>query len=163
MDSGAVGWLIKTADKNFWRVEGYMTRSDLVQDGYACYLKVVENYKGKAKNKAHLMSLFKTTFTNHIHDLANKRRKHMLSASLEGENIDLPLNQHEGFLWENAPPLIQQLFDTVAAHPNRANWKQKRKANGTRETTTEWLSRIMGGVTLPDEFHLLVREHVLNR
>lgn len=160
MDKGAVGWLVKTAGENFWRVEGFMTRDDLVQEGYICYFKVAGRYKKTATGKAHLMSLFKTTYLNRITDLANERRKHIHAVSLEAEHLEIPLNESRPFLWEGAPFLIQQLFDAVHEHPHRANWKPKVR-NGKTETTAEWLGRIMGGVTLPPEFHLEVRAYVL--
>lgn len=159
MDSGAVGWLIRTAERNYWRVEGYCTQADLVQDGYFCYLKIAERYRGK--NKAHVMALFKTAFNNHLHDLSNARRKHIACATLDGSELDIPLNPYTGFVWEDAPALIQKLFDAVAEHPHRANWKPRRTAAGVRETTTEWLSRSMGGIELPEDFHLMVREYVI--
>lgn len=158
MDSGAVGWLLKTAEANYWRVDGFYLKSDLIQDGYICYLKVAERYK--SKSKAHLMALFKTTYINHITDLANARRKHAMCVTLDGDALSIPLAQPRAHVWEDAPELIQQLFDAVAEYPHRAKWKPKRRANGTRETTTEWLSRIMGGVPLPTDFHLQVREYV---
>lgn len=159
MDKGAVGWLIKTANENYWRVEGFCTRDDLIQDGYVCYLKIAERYK--KKNKAHTMALFKTAYFNHIHDLSNARRKHVHAVALDKEHLEIPLNEHQPFLWEGAPVLIQQLFDAVAEHPHRANWKPKVRANGTTETMAEWLGRVMGGVKLPEEFHLEVRGYIL--
>lgn len=161
MDKGAVGWLIKKVDSEYWKVEGLCDKSDLIQDGYLCYYKVASKY-GK-KSPAHLMALFKTAFNNHLIDVAAQRKRN-LAVSLEGD-IGFSLDSFEAeesqpFVWENAPALIQMLFDTVAKHPHRARFAPKRYADGSRETTNAWLSRVMGGVELPHNFHLQLRAYI---
>jgi hypothetical protein len=161
MDKGAVGWLVKTVDAEYWKVSGFYDKSDLIQDGYLCYYRVANKY-GK-RSPAHTMALFKTAFRNHIIDLAAQRRRN-LAVSLESD-IGISLDGFEAseaqpFVWENAPELIQMLFDAVAAHPHRVRFAPKRYADGTREPTNVWLGRIMGGVELPRNFHLQLRAYI---
>lgn len=74
MDEGAAAWLQRTAAKNLWRVPDYYELDDLVSDGMECWVKVTQRYSN-VKSAAHLMALFKTTFTNHVHDLARKKMR----------------------------------------------------------------------------------------
>lgn len=85
MDDSAQRWVVKTARKNFWRVQQWYELDDLIQDGYMWWCFVVNKYHDSAyercagsKNiedsvKQLLMSLFMRTYTNHIHDLSKSR------------------------------------------------------------------------------------------
>ncbi len=71
-DNGTFGWIAKTAVKNHWRVASWMDVDDLIQDGYEWYFKTRRNYPD-VREDAHAMSLFKTSYTNYLHDLSKKR------------------------------------------------------------------------------------------
>jgi len=66
-------WMVKVAHSQFWRVASWYELDDLLQDGFLCHAKVVSRYP-HVYNPAHLGKLFQTTFLNHIHTLATKRR-----------------------------------------------------------------------------------------
>lgn len=82
MDDGARGWLFRTAAKNYWRLASWYDLDDLIQDGYVCYCKVLSRYPD-ATDAPHRMALFKRTYLNWIHDLANKRTKSVQEVSYE--------------------------------------------------------------------------------
>lgn len=82
MDEGLRRWIVSYARQNQWRVPGWMTLGDLVQEGYICYMKVLRhpNYSGLARrqnpskeNRRVFMSLVKKSFVNYIHDLSNEK------------------------------------------------------------------------------------------
>lgn len=82
LDAGMEGFIVNTAQKEFWRVAGWYELEDLIQDGYMCYYKCKDRY-GVLSVKNHptkgdikwMMALVKTTFNNHIrHKLAGKVR-----------------------------------------------------------------------------------------
>ena len=76
LDEGAVAWTYKIARKNMWRVCSWYDLDDLVQDGYLHFFRVARKYDN-VRSPAHIMSLFKVTYTNHIHDLSKKRTKEL--------------------------------------------------------------------------------------
>jgi hypothetical protein len=78
MDNGARHWLLRTAKLNLWRVATFYDLSDLIQDGCLVWCKVTSKYErqaGTTLKRAHLMALFKRSYMNHLHDLANERTK----------------------------------------------------------------------------------------
>lgn len=62
------------AFRNYWRVARMYEPEDLIQDGYMIYAKCRQHYQSSREvtERRHFMALFKTSFTNHIHDLAKK-------------------------------------------------------------------------------------------
>lgn len=73
MDNGMETWMKRTAQKNLWRVAGWLDIEDLLQEGYAAWVKTREYYGDTVKNRSHFMALFKTIYGNRINDLANSR------------------------------------------------------------------------------------------
>jgi hypothetical protein len=80
MDIGLERWIRAYATMNLWRAPPWMSKADLIQEGYFCYMKVVRTYPGLAKrkqptpnNRKVFMALVKTAFTKHVIDLANWR------------------------------------------------------------------------------------------
>ena len=74
MDDGAKFWMLKYAKQNLWRVPDWYEIDDLIQDGFLHYQRIAKKYR-KVKTPAHIMALFKRTYTNHIHDLSGRRTK----------------------------------------------------------------------------------------
>lgn len=74
MDEGARRWLAKAVRKNYWRVSAWYELEDLLQEGYEVYYYVVRHYP-RAKDRPHLMALFKLAFTSRINDLATRRTR----------------------------------------------------------------------------------------
>lgn len=82
LDAAMRGWIVNFSKDNFWRVEQWYEFEDLVQDGYMCYAKCRQYYNhisnlrhpGQSERRQ-FMRLVQTTFTNHIHKLANRRTR----------------------------------------------------------------------------------------
>lgn len=75
MEQTVYGWIIKTARKNIWRVNAWYDLEDLIQDGVMWYYMTEKRYSKTVKSRSHMMALFKTSFQNYIHDLANPKRQ----------------------------------------------------------------------------------------
>jgi len=153
MDDGARLWMFKHAQKNFWRVSRFYEFDDLVQDGYMCYAICVNRYKD-IKTPEHLMSLFKITYINHIHDLATKQ-----SICAEQPVADLPPQLAErladlvgaedvavlSLMMKQAPEPIKQVLQLFQ---NEEKLKILRSAfrerEGGRETFNERLCKLIG-------------------
>jgi DNA-directed RNA polymerase specialized sigma24 family protein len=147
MDQGVRGWILKTARENLWRVSGHIEIDDLVQDGFMFWHRIVTRYPNVTETK-HRMSLFKTAFTNHIHDLS--KRKTRLDVVPEAD-IDVPIeHMREGedpsqdpdlsFIIKQLPPAIMRVLTRMMERENPYRLRLDR----TRETTNERLCRIAG-------------------
>lgn len=148
MDRGVRGWIINTTKLNYWRVAGFYEFDDLVQDGYLHYHRVIAKYSN-VKQPAQLMALFKTCFTNHIHDIAKQRTKR------EHDNIDstarVSIDQASHYLWQHPdtnenlatmPLSLRSLIRALQSDPRVR--KPCRRWLDHRETTNEKLCRIVG-------------------
>jgi len=153
LDDSARGWLLRTARKNLWRVHRWYDFDDLVSDGVLCWQIVVTRYAQVSERK-HLMSLFKTTYLNHIHQLANKRT--LQSAELVDTDL-LPfceLGQRDDMMEiaQSATPALRRCLSVVMEQPERLRQPYRRRLNGHRETVNERLCRFAG--VDPKKFNL---------
>jgi hypothetical protein len=96
-DSGMQGWIKTKARQEYWRVSRWYELSDLIQDGYLCYLKCRNKYALSPPDpgaqdlftsnpsdgqRRHFMALVKTTYFNHIMTLSSE-----FASSAVEENI----------------------------------------------------------------------------
>jgi hypothetical protein len=147
MDQGVRGWIYKTAKENLWRVSGHIDFADLIQDGYLFWHRITIKYPNVTATK-HRMALFKTAFTNHIHDLSKKKsRLDLVTESdldtpmdvmLEGE--DPNADPDHTFIFRELPPAIMRALSRAleGTSPYRL------RLDHTRETTNERLCRFAG-------------------
>lgn len=147
MDQGVRGWIYKTARENLWRVSGHIEFSDLVQDGFMFWHRICVRYPNVTETK-HRMGLFKTSFTNHIHDLSKKKSRLDLvtesdldtpiESMLEGE--DPGADPDLAFIIRELPPAIMRTL----ARCIESNSPFRLRLDHTRETTNERLCRFAG-------------------
>ena len=167
MDAGAKGWLLKTIRANFWRVATYYDFEDLVQEGYWIYYKIVARYT-EVKTKSQLMALFKVSFINHLHTLANKRTQageillcDILYEETETwflEKITPPQPDASLFnhLLLNAPEPVKKVLLLFSSESSLKKLRREYKINrrGHRETFNERLCKLTGqdpkAVDLPE-------------
>lgn len=147
MDQGVRGWIFKTARENLWRVSGHIELGDLVQDGFLFWHRIVLRYPNVTETK-HRMALFKTSFTNHIHDLSKKKSRLELVAE---SDLDVPMDalidgEDPGadpdiaFIVRELPPaLMRMLMRLLEGDP-----PYRRRLDWSRETTNERLCRFAG-------------------
>ena len=138
-------WMIKTARKNLWRMSHWYDLDELIADGMLCW-QIVESKYPKT-NKPHRDSLFRTTFTNHIHRLANK--KSIMVAETAVDHPEALSNQEcqeaelRRFILENATPMLRHCLAAILDKPEllaQAHIKHGKH----RETTNEYLCRLAG-------------------
>src|ERR1043166_3753056 len=71
------GWLHRDYRKNGWRMRSW-TDEDYIQEGLCLYLAIEKHYSKTRGERApvtepkHLMALFKTSWSNHVHDKSRK-------------------------------------------------------------------------------------------
>lgn len=175
MDAGARAWLLKTAKINYWRVADWIEFDDLVNDGFVCWARVVARYEratGRVRRRSHLMSLFKRTYSNHIHDLSKGKTRQPVEVKItdiavrsnrgvgiprhiredQGEMLswnylDVPgdLFEYERLIIE-APPILKNLLTVLLQDGPSATLRAAYRVarTGERETTNERLCRLIG-------------------
>lgn len=147
MDRGVRGWIFKTAKENLWRVSGHIDFADLIQDGYLHWHRICIKYPNVTK-QSHRMALFKTAFTNHIHDLSKKKSRLELVAECE---LDTPLDvmlegedpgadPDHAFIFAQLPPTLMRALSRVIDGTS----PYRHRLDHTRETTNERLCRFAG-------------------
>lgn len=147
MDQGARLWIIKTARANLWRVSGHIDLDDLVQDGMYFWVRIVTRYPN-VTHPPHRMALFKTAFTNHIHDLSkSKSRLDVVNESDLGVDMDVIIEGDDpsqdpdlAFLISQLPPAIMRVFTRM--YYGDAPFRHR--LDGTRETCNQRACRIAG-------------------
>ena len=161
MDVGAKKWLYRTAHKNYWRVAHWLEPEDLIQDGYMHFYRVVEKYSDLSDDphSPHLMSLFKITYINHLHNLSKERtRKPELAISqmvlgLRPDEDTQFLEQHQmpddsfgplAAAIASAPELLQKLLIVMVQESKALRAMYRVRRDGTRETVNERLCRLAG-------------------
>lgn len=130
-----------------WRVSSHIDLADLMQDGYLIWVKVNAKYSN-VKTQKHRMALFKTAFTNHIHDLSKKRSRLDLVAEadldtpmeslLEGE--DPTSDPDASFIIAQLPAALRRVLLRMIETES----PYRLRLDHTRETTNERLCRFAG-------------------
>ena len=147
MDQGVRGWIYNTARANMWRVSSHIDLADLMQDGYLIWVKVTAKYPNVTSQK-HRMGLFKTAFTNHIHDLSKKHSRLDLVAEADLdtpmevmlEGVDPNADPDLAFIIKQLPPALMRVLSRMI----ETNSPYRLRLDHTRETTNERLCRFAG-------------------
>lgn len=146
MDVGARRWLAKTARKNYWRVEHWMSVDDLISDGVLCWQIICAKYP-KVREPAHLMRLFQRTYINHLNKIANKRTAQVPEVAVDELPTDAICHdsgREFSQLITEAPHPLRQVLQLIAADPALLSVQARRYINGRRQTTNEWLCGFVG-------------------
>lgn len=156
MDRGCRLWLTSFAKKNFWRVSSWYDMDDLLQDGYLLYLRVRERYPD-ITHPPHIMRLFRTTFTRHLHDLARQRERQLdtpLSVVVANPDVphevvlDLMLRGERGLeevqvALVKAPECVLRLLELLASEDGCRRLRSRyRLVHGVRETLNQRIARL---------------------
>lgn len=158
-DAGVRGLIVNTAKRNLWKVANWYELEDLVQDGVMIWLKVRGHYypKGVTDIK-HLTSLFKTSFSRHIIDLAAEKRygEELAISQFIGPDSDgthewetlLGVQQETAtvaVLLHSAPAELKALWRFLTSEDGRERLRGRyQKKGGVKETTNEFLCRLLG-------------------
>lgn len=146
-------WAYKEIERNFWRLHYLYDADDLAQDAYLKFLQCQLRYVGVVETPEHFMSLYKTAFKNHLHDLASSTiTSSGISTVDEAEEFDEVVEDGYGelaVLLSRAPyPLSLLFFAIETVEFNRLLTKsRKRQSYGSvshRETTNELFCRLLG-------------------
>lgn len=148
MDRGVRGWIYNVSKQNFWRVAGWYEFEDLIQDGFMNYQRIVNKYPGKTP--AHTAALFRTAFTNHIHDLAKKRTRYSPEVIESDYGLSLELIETPAYVLPasseiiaSLPLVLKRLLHVMETEPHRVR-SRCRVMPEYRQTTNDKLCRLVG-------------------
>lgn len=132
-------WIIATARQNLWRVAAHNDIEDLVQDGFLVYVRIQKRYPNVTP--AQRLRLFQRSYLNHIHNLARQ------SSRSKAESIDA-IEIHPPCEFSDlvrtvaeAPELVRK---TIVALASKQVPKHRIRYDGTRQTTSEMMCRLIG-------------------
>lgn len=154
------GWIVNTARRNLWRVYGWYDLDDLIQDGFICYCMCLERYS-HVKEKRHLMALVKVTYINHIHRLARKKRKRPeILVPADSPVFDGLVPEDASFitLLGQLPEELRQLIDILLK--DACKLPRLVGVDGVRETTNQYLCRLVGLDATVVDLLSVFREHL---
>ena len=161
-DPRIVGWIVKYAHQNYWRVRDFMELEDLVHEGFDCLLDARKRYSHYDEKR--FVCTVKLMFSNHIPYLLNRNIR-MPQGKLM-RMLDFCDPTHEAFFYENslgvdehfeiartiaeAPesikPLLAAFLDESSDIPKRLSRPLRRsfKTGKRRETFNSRLCRLLG-------------------
>lgn len=163
MDQSARGWMFKKARSSLWRMKDTMDLDELLQEGWLCWIKVGRKYP-HITHAPHLMELFKTTFTNHIHDLAEKASRQLpTTGGIElGDIASFATNPDTSEVLALMPPGLAKALVALATDPRALT--TFRWVAGQWETPDEKLCRLAGVkpecVPLLEQVRMYLRDQV---
>lgn len=159
-DGPIAGWATNYLRKNHWRVASWIEFEDLLQDARHKYLECERRYGKTAENGKHFMSLFKRCLTTHFADLSNAwtlERECILPPPEDPEMRELQISQivgeieHPGFLratLHDPPAEVVELLWALELTPEIFHDRMLRfrryRGKSIRETTNQWLCRLLG-------------------
>lgn len=163
MDQGVRGWIFTTARENLWRVSGHIEFSDLVQDGYMFWQRIVVRYPNVTETK-HRMALFKTAFTNHIHDLSKKKSRLELVTESDldtpietlADDMDPSADPDVAFIVRQLPPAIMRVLTRMLD----GDPPYRQRLDYSRETSNERLCRLAGLDPSKRDLHTAVLQYL---
>lgn len=122
---GAIeGYVVNFLSRNFWRVEGYIEREDLMQEARCLFYKLQRRYS-YVDNPAWFMSLFKVAFSNEFHGLSNRRTERMSFEACSIDDVDSIMDwvsneDNQGLVFvlvEQAPEEVRAVLSLLASAP----------------------------------------------
>jgi hypothetical protein len=170
MDQKTKSWLLGTCSKHYWRVAAYYDLDDLIQEGMLVYHRTEVRYNEEGRhaeqkrNKSHsyMVSTFKRSFINHIHDLANKRSRQPLELQIIDQPVpdddvgrrnwldyhgpSTPETQTFCAMVSMAPLRIREVLALFNSDDNRKRLRAQYRIrpDGSRESLNERLCRLAG-------------------
>lgn len=153
MDQGAYRWLVKYAHKHHWRVATFYELTDLIQDGWLCYMIVRRKYPN-AVDPPHIMRLFQVTFINHVNDLSKyqSRMAALIVRSAEMDMVEETMNPRDAepgdayFIPKSAPWYVHAFLRLLCSPygPERLRAPHRVRMSGVRELSHDKLCRLIG-------------------
>lgn len=121
-------WITSYARSQRWRIAGWYSVKDLIQDGYICYCKCRDAYTlGKPdpaathdlhtntpdeSQRRHFMALVQRAFKNHIHTLSTR---YMVNRE---EPVDCPASMDSATMLEEMVPPVPEEISVLMAVAN---------------------------------------------
>ncbi len=148
-----VAWVHSYAARNFWKVDGFIDRDDLIQEGYYSIAYCLKKY-GTELDPPHLMRLVQLTFNCAIIDIAKKRTR-----AAEDHPADYSDDGSDNSFWNSllgrdnqsqldrlvaeAPPVVRKALEFLINDYGAMRQTYSMTADG-RETTSDRICLSLG-------------------
>lgn len=124
-------YVINHLKKNYWKLQSYMDWDDALAEAQLQFVRTLNRLQKRncsIENEKHLMSLFKTSWSNHFTTLANKATKERFISTTE--DIEQQTLQFESLisdtensgilsaLLQKAPPDVRQVLHILLNAPD---------------------------------------------
>lgn len=137
------GWTKNYAAANHWRIIPHYDLEDLYQDGYLIFLICSRKYAHITEPK-HFASLYRTSFTNYIHDLSkirsgeNNYKEENTKQRHDKEQEETSFEDLELFCSE----LPEDLQGVFRSYLHEGKPERFQKVKGRRESQLDRLTRL---------------------
>lgn len=124
-------YVLNFLKRHFWKIESYMDWEDAVAEAQLQFIRTLNRLDKRnciIENEKHLMSLFKTSWSNHFITLANKATKQRFVSNfdtVETWNLaetsivgDYDNNGAVEILLQQAPPEVKQVLQLMLSAPD---------------------------------------------
>lgn len=148
-------YVINHLKKNFWKLESYMDWDDAINEAQLQFVRTIKRLEKRnchIENEKHLMSLFKTSWTNHFTTLTNKATKERFiqtQNSLTDEDLmdtlisDLDNNGIVQVLLDTAPVEVKQVLQMFLKSPDELVQKLQREFKRNEKICNEHLCLLL--------------------
>lgn len=125
-------YVINFLKQHYWKVKNILSYDDAMGEAQLQFVRTIQRLTkngNEIKNDAHLMSLFKTSWSRHFITLANKASKHITYTDMSDEAYDFVVNglvgesDNQGFitvLMNQAPNEIKQVLALLCKIPEES-------------------------------------------
>lgn len=123
-------YVINFLKKNYWKLDTYMDWDDAMAEAQLQFVRTIKRLQSRGcviENEKHLMSLFKTSWSNHFITLSNKATKERIFAIQDAATNQLMLNNLIGdldndgmlkMLLQQAPGEVKQVLRLLLTAPD---------------------------------------------
>ena len=137
-----LGYTMKYLARHEWRVRPNMLVDDMLQEAYILFMRLVERYD--FETPSHFMAMWKRSLHNEVWAWAHERSRLREERVSEKVLNNIP-EHHNTTAWEShelqASGYVRQL---IQATRTRLRRPRRRRSDGTRLTTNEYLCRFAG-------------------
>ncbi len=139
-----LGYATKYLARHAWRVKPQMELDDMLQEAYILFMRLVERYD--FATPSHFMAMWKRCLHNEVNNWAGRRTKMRHEYVSDKMLNDLPdRGSDNDAAWDQyvseASGCVGKL---IAATKTRIRRPRRRRSDGTRLTTNEYLCRFAG-------------------
>jgi len=162
-DPRMVGWIVKYARENYWKVKDFMLLEDLIHQGFECLLIAKQKYPDRYENDPkRFINTVKLIFANDIPYLQNRNirmpegqlmrigdmcgdgQEYSFTEMLAGADEDQEVRECIADAPERIRKILEAFFDEASAVHGMVSRKLRYHMDGTRDSLNERFCNFLG-------------------